>query len=168
MTHELQNDTLNLLRVTPLKLETILASKIAASIWRQVEDLGLLLSAAAILSMPLLISQYATLWPLAENPLLARVAMVLGLLTSLVRLALEPFMIGAVGVMMGAALKNRASAVLGMLTVAFFYFLFLNLLRFVHMPWPLHFVVEFVLPIIAPLLMIAFSLRLSRWLLTRI
>jgi hypothetical protein len=167
MTNEFQNDTLNLLRVTPFKLETILASKIAGSIWRQVEDLGLLLTAAAVLSMPLLISQYATMWPLAQNPYLARAAMVLGLITSLVRLALEPFMIGAVGMIMGVALRRRASAVLGMLVFSFFYFLLLNLLRFVPMVWPLRFVLEFVLPVLAPLLTIWGALRLARWLITR-
>jgi hypothetical protein len=168
MTNEYQNDTLNLLRVTPFKLETILASKIAGSIWREVEDLGLLLTAAAILSMPLLISQYATLWPLAQNALLARGAMVLGLVTSLLRLALEPFMIGAIGIMMGVALRRRASAVLGMLVAAFFYFLFLNLLRLVPMIWPLRFLVDFALPLAAPLLTIWISLWLARWLITRV
>ncbi len=168
MTDEYQNDTLNLLRVTPMKLETILASKIAASIWRQVEDLGLLLTAAAILSMPLLISQYATIWPLADNALLARTAMVLGLVTSLIRMVLEPFMIGAVGIMMGVALRKRASAVLGMITFGFFYFLFLNGLRMVPLAWPLRFVAEFALPLLMPTLTIWGALRLSRWIITRI
>jgi hypothetical protein len=167
MTRELRNDTFTLLRVTPFNLESILASKIAAAIWRQVEDLGLLVTAAALLSMPLLISQYASLWPLKEYPLLARTAMILGLTTSLLRLLLEPFMIGAVGIVMGVALRHHASAILGMLTVAFFYFLFINLLRLVPMGWQLRFIVEFALPLMAPLAIIWTSLRLARWLLNR-
>lgn len=167
MTKELENDTFNLLRVTPFKLENILASKIAAAIWRQVEDLGLLITACAILSMPLLISHYATLWPLAHYPLLSRAAMLLGLITSLLRLALEPFMIGAVGLFMGIALRRRAPAVLGMLAVAFFYFLFINLLPYIQMDWQFHFLVEFALPLVMPLLIIWGSLMLSRWLITR-
>ncbi len=167
MTKELQNDTFNLLRVTPFKLENIFASKIAAAIWRQVEDLGLLITAAAILSMPLLISSYASLWPLKTYPLLARTAMVLGLITSLMRLGLEPFMIGAVGVFMGVALRRRAPAVLGMLTFAVFYFGFFNLARYVPMGWQVRFIVEFALPLVMPLLVIFASLRLSYWLISR-
>jgi hypothetical protein len=167
MTRELRNDTLTLLRVTPFNLENILASKIAAAIWRQVEDLGLLLSAAALLSMPLLVSQYATWWPLKEHPVLARVAIILGLTTSLFRLVLEPFMIGAVGMAMGVALRQRASAIMSMLTVGLFYFLILNLLRLVPMEWPLRFVVEFALPLVMPLVVIGISLRLAHWLLNR-
>lgn len=164
---ELQQDTLNLLRVTPLRLENILGSKIAASIWRQVEDLGLLVVTAALLSMPLLISQYATLWPLKAFPLLSRTAMILGLIVSLVRMALEPFMIGSVGIAMGVALRVRAPAVLGMVVVGFFYYLFLNLLRFVPMSWQLRFLAEFALPLLLPLAVTWASLRLARWLITR-
>jgi len=167
MADEVRNDTFTLLRTTPLTLESILASKIAAAIWRQVENLTLLIVAAALFSLPILISQYATIWPLDEYPVLSRMGMVLGLIVSLLRLMLEPFMIGALGVMAGAALRVRSSAVVATALMGFFYFLFLNLLRFMRLPWPLQFVVEFVFPLVAPLLLIWVGLRLAKYFLTR-
>ncbi len=161
MTSELHNDTLTLLRVTPMTLETILASKIAASIWRQVENLGLLIVAASLFSMPILISLYASVWPLEAYPVLGRAGMVLGLAVSLLRLALEPFMVGAIGVMAGAALRVRASAVITTLFLTFFYFLLVNLPRLIPMTWPLRFIVEFVLPVALPLLVIWLCLKFT-------
>ena len=164
---EVRNDTFTLLRVTPIDLQTILASKIAAAIWRQVENLGLLIIAAALFSMPILISQYASIWPLDDYPILSRLGMVLGLVVSLLRLVLEPFMIGALGVMAGAALRVRASAVVATGLIAFFYFISLNLMRFLKIPWPLQFIVEFVLPVALPLLIIWGSLKLADRFITR-
>jgi hypothetical protein len=164
---EVRNDTFTLLRATPMSLQAILASKIAAAIWRQVENLSLLIIAAALFSLPILISHYATLWPLDENPVLARLGMVLGLIVSLVRLLLEPFLIGALGVMAGAALRVRSSAVIATTIMAFFYFMLLNLLRIIPMPWPLQFIVEFVLPLGLPLLLIWASLKVARYCITR-
>ncbi len=62
ITTDLQNSTLDLVRSTPYDLGTILKTKVAASIWRHVEDLGLLMTGAALLSLPLLMSHYGTLW----------------------------------------------------------------------------------------------------------
>ncbi len=167
ITREIQNDTLTLLRATPFDLGSIIASKVAASIWRQVEDLGLLLLAAALMSMPLLISQYGTLYPLDENPLLARVAVVLGLGVSMLRLCLEPFMIGMIGVMMGAALRVRASAIFGTVIAGVFYFLFVNLLRLLAVDWPLRFVIDFGLPLLLPLLVSWVCFRLTQRFITQ-
>jgi len=165
---ELQNGTFHLLRVTPFNLETIIASKVAAAIWRQVEDLGLLLTASVLMSMPLLISQYASIWSLDEQPLLSRGAIIAGLAVSMLRLAVEPFMVGAVGVMMGAALHNRASAIISTVITCSFYFLLLNLLRFVPLDTPLRLIVEFILPLVLPLLVIAGAFQMTRHLLGRI
>ena len=165
---EMRYDTFTLLRATPLTLPSILASKIAATIWRQVENLSLLIIAAALFSLPILVSHYATLWPLDENPLLARAGMVLGLVVSLLRLVLEPFMVGALGVMAGAALRVRSSAVVATLLMGVFYFLLLNLLRFVAMPWPLRFTVEFILPLALPLLLVWASFKVAHYCVTRV
>jgi hypothetical protein len=164
---EVRNDTFTLLRATPITLQSILASKIAAAIWRQVENLGLLIIAAALFSLPILISQYATIWPLDEHPILSRTGMVLGLIVSLLRLVLEPFMIGALGVMCGAALRVRSSAVVATSLIAFFYFITTNMLRFLKIPWPLQFLVEFVVPVAVPLLLIWASFKLAEYFLTR-
>lgn len=152
MSDEYEKGTLTLLRATPYPLGEILGSKVAASLWRQVEDLSLLLTTAALLSMPLLISQYAALWPLTTEPLLSRGAIILGLAVSLVRLALEPLMVSMLGVFMGAALRGRSQAVLSTLAVAGFYFLLINLAHMVPMSAAVRLIVDFVVPIALPLL----------------
>lgn len=164
---EVRKDTFDLVRATPMSLQSILASKMAASIWRQLENLGLLMIAVAVLSMPLLISLYATQYPIDVHPLLSRVAMALGLVVSLLRLALEPFMIAAIGQSAGAAFPVRSTAVITTAFLGGSYFLLLNLLRLVPMAWPLHFVVEFVLPVALPLLLTWGAMRLTERLLTR-
>lgn len=164
---EVRKDTFDLVRATPMNLHFILASKIAASIWRQVENLSLLMMAVALLSMPLLISQYATLYPLDDYPYLSRTAMALGLVVSLVRLALEPFMVAAIGVVAGATFPTRSTAIITTGFLGTFYFLLVNLARFVPMSWPLGFLVDFVLPVALPFVIIWASLQLTQRLLTR-
>jgi hypothetical protein len=165
--HEIRSDTFTLLRVTPLDLESIVASKIAASIWRQAENLSILIFAASLFSLPLLISQYATLWPMDSHPYISRVAMIIGLVVSLARLFLEPVMIATVGAMIGAAVPVRSTALLSTTFFGFFYFLLMNMSRVVQMSWPLHYLVEFVLPIAVPLLLTAGAFRLTVYFLQR-
>lgn len=167
VTNELQNDTMNVLRTTPYTLTEIIASKAAAAMWRQVEDLGLLMLGVAILSTPLLISYYGTLWPMDQNPLLSRVAVILGLGISIIRMLLEPFMVAMIGVMMGTALRTRSAATTATIIAGVFYFLILNLARLVKMSWPMRYIVDFVLPIALPLLMIGLVVWFTRYLIER-
>ncbi len=167
MTNELQNDTLNVLRTTPYDLWEIIASKAAAAMWRQIEDLGLLMLGVALLSTPLLISYYGTMWPLDQNPVLSRVAIIVGLGVSIIRMLLEPFMVAMIGILMGTALRTRSAGTSGTLIVGAFYFLCLNLVRLVHMSWPLRFVVDFVLPLALPVLIIGLVIWLTRYLIER-
>ncbi len=167
MTDELQNDTLTVLRTTPYSLRDIIASKAAAAMWRQVEDLGLLMLGVALLSTPLLISYYGTLWPLDQNPVLSRVAIVLGLGVSIIRMLLEPFMVAMIGILMGTALRTRSAGTTGTLIVGGFYFLCLNLVRLVPMSWPMRFTVDFVLPLGLPILIMGLVLWLTRYLIER-
>ena len=62
MVDERHNNTLSLLRTTPLPLRHILYSKAAAGVWRQIEDLGLIIMGVAILTLPLVGLQYAAYW----------------------------------------------------------------------------------------------------------
>lgn len=164
---ELRGGTLDLVRTTPLSLISIMGSKIAAAIWRQVENLSLLMMAAAVISLPLLISQYAVLLPLTEYPFISRLAMILGLVVSVARLALEPAMIGAIGLMAGAGLPTRPAAVIAAAFLGGAYFLLINLARLIPMAWPARFVVEFALPLALPLLITYGALRLAHHLLSR-
>lgn len=161
MTNEIQNDTLNVLRTTPYSLTEIIASKAAAALWRQIEDLGLLMVGVILLSTPLLISYYGTLWPLDQNPVLARVAIVLGLGISIIRMLLEPIMVAMIGIAMGTALKTRSAATTATLICGGFYFLMINLVRLVNMSWPMRFIVDFVLPLTLPLAIMALMIWLT-------
>ncbi len=167
MTNELQNDTLTVLRTTPFSLREIVVSKAAAAMWRQVEDLGLLMVGVALLSTPVLISYYGTLWPLDQNPILARVAIVCGLGVSIIRMLLEPFMMAMVGILMGMSLRTRSAATTGTLFVGGFYFLCLNLARLVQLSWPMRYVVDFVLPLVLPLAIIGLVLWMMQRLVDR-
>ncbi|HEX2907915.1 MAG TPA: hypothetical protein VHO69_13685 [Phototrophicaceae bacterium] len=167
MADELRKGTFDLVRTTPLPLTTILASKIAAAIWRQLENLSLLMTAVAVMSMPLLISQYASLFPLDTYPVLARVSMALGLVVSLLRLALEPFMVGALALAAGTVFPARSTAIITTLFLGGFYFFLLNLVRLVPSSWPVHFVVEFILPLLLPLVIIGVALKITTHLITR-
>ncbi len=167
MTTELQNDTLTVLRSTPFSLREIICSKAAAAMWRQVEDLGLLMLGVTLLSTPLLISHYGTIWSLNEYPIVTRAAFVLGLGVAIVRMVLEPFMMGMIGVLMGAALRTRSAATAGTLIVGGFYFLFMNLARLVPMSWPLRFILDFVLPLVLPFATMWLVVRMTDYLVER-
>jgi hypothetical protein len=164
---EQKKNTLTLLRATPIPLKDILLSKMAASIWRQVEDIGLLLLAALAFSLPLLILQYASFWPLDDYPIIARGAMALGLAASLVRLLVEPVMVGAIGIMTGAVLPWRSWARASAAVLTLFYFLLLNLPRRLLMGWELRVMIEIVLPLVLPVLITWIAFRLAHHALTR-
>jgi hypothetical protein len=164
---EQKKNTLTVLRTTPIALKDILLSKMAASIWRQVEDIGLLLLAALAFSLPLLILQYASFWPLDEFPIIARTAMALGLAASLLRLLVEPVMVGAIGIMTGAVLPWRNWARASSVVLILFYFLLVNLPRRLPMGWEMRVVIEIVLPLVLPVLVTWCAFRLAHHALTR-
>jgi len=167
MIDERESNTLALLLTTPLPISHIIFSKVAAGFWRRVEDFGVLAMAAVFLSLPVIIMHYAAQWPIDEYPVFARVGMMLGLIVSLLRLILEPLMIGAMGVMIGAGAPDRISAVVGISALSFFYFALINLPRLLPMSLPLWIVIEIVLPIVLPLIFIWLSYLLARHLLRR-
>jgi hypothetical protein len=167
MTAELQSDNLTLLRATPLTLRSILGSQIAAVIWRQVENLGLLMIAAALLTMPILITLYSQQWPLDAYPIESRLGMILGVGVAMLRLMLEPFMIGALGLACGIVFRQRSPAVLATFLFTLAYFLLINLPRTLALPPFPGYLVEFILPLLAPLVIIAVCFSLSSRLLER-
>jgi hypothetical protein len=167
MTAEIQADNLTLLRVTPLSLRSILGSQVAAVIWRQVENLGLLIVAAGLLTLPILITVYAQKWPLETYPLASRLAMIAGLGVAMLRLVIEPFLVGVIGTACGAVFKQRSPAVLATFLFMLVYFVGINLPRLIPLsPLP-GFLVEFALPLVAPLAIIALCFTFCRRLLER-
>ena len=158
---EQHNNTLSLLRTTPISLSHILYSKAAAGVWRQIEDLGLIVMGAAVLTLPAIGLQYATYWPFDEISILSRITLAFGLLTSLARLLLEPVMIAAMAILVGATVPVRTPALVGLGGFGFFYFLLTNLPRLLPLSIEMRLIVEFVVPLVLPILITFIAFRLA-------
>ena len=164
---ERRNDSLDLLLVSPRPLREVLYSKIAAAVWRQLENLSLVITAAALFSLPLLMIQYDMMEVLHDQPLVLRLILTLSLASIMIRFFLEVAMVGAIGVMVGAATTVRATAVVTTTLLALAYFAFINLLRLLTLPVELQLFIQIVLPLILPLLITPLCIRFAIHLLTR-
>jgi len=156
-----------LLRVTPMPLRHILSAKASAAIWRYVETLDLLLLSAAILTLPVLVLQYASYYSPSDYPALSRLFMIVGFATCLLRILLEPVMMAALGVLMGALTGARIPAILATLTLGFAYAVLINLPRLLPLSPTERFLVDIVLPLVLPPLITIGSLRLATAVLQR-
>ncbi len=164
---ERRNETLPLILIIPRPVMHVLYSKVAATIWRQVENLGLIWLAIVLFSMPLLIIQYDVFFSLETNPILLRFALILAQASGIIRVFLEPIMVGALGVLMGATLWARIPAIVGTVLLAGGYFFAINMLRLLPLdPW-LRLFIETILPLIAPIVITLVALRLTAWALQR-
>ena len=86
---------------------------------------------------------------------------------SILRVMIEPIMVGALGVLIGAAIPSRISAMVTTIIITAAYFLLINLVRFAQLDELGRLVVEIVLPILFPVIITYFSLRVATTLLTR-
>ena len=161
MAEEYENDTLRVLRTTPFTTREIVLSKIAAAVWRQADEVDQLLFYAAALSMPVIMSIYLANWPPEEIQGINQVMTVFTFASSIVRIPLEVFMIGSIGTLMGTLIRSRSTAFLSTAVLVFFYFLLLNLLRVVDMPWTTQLFVDAVLPIVLPIIMIIGAIQFA-------
>ncbi|QPC84421.1 hypothetical protein G4Y79_08620 [Phototrophicus methaneseepsis] len=164
MQDEMKNKTINLLRTTPMTLNQIFLGKIAAAMWKRVDDLFLVAQIVVIFAPPILYSMYTSIWTPVDQPLLSVIMVLIALFVSLVRLLLEPIMIGALAVLVGVVAPNRGTAQSTTVALGAFYFLLLNLAR--HIPSVvgnanLVFLIDFVLPVVLPALMIYAFLRIA-------
>ncbi len=164
---EREHNALDLLRTTPFSLRFILLSKIAAAVWRQVPDLALLVMVAALFSLPPIILEHTALPTAETSPYIPHLMMLLGLAASIIRPILEPVMIGALGVLIGAVGMYRISSAVLVSLLGLTYFLFLNLPRLLPLAWPLRLLVETVLPLALPLLLTWGALRGAEYFLLR-
>jgi len=164
---EVHNNTLALLLVTPLPREHILFSKLAASIWRQADNLSLVVIGHVLLSLPVLILQYATLYSPEDNALLTSGAIILALAANLARLFLEPVLVGAIGIVAGVTTSPRILANIVAVTVSGAYFLFINLPRVLDLPFSARLLVDIVIPVVLPAALAYGLLRLAGWLVGR-
>lgn len=148
---EFQNDTFTLLRTTPFSGREIVLSKITAAIWRRMSDLDLTMSMAAVMGAPPFMLFYLYLWPPEEQQGIAQLLTIASYGSFIVRLPLEMFMVSTLAAMIGAMTRLRSSAYSATLALVFFYFLLLNLARFVEMSWQMQLFVDAILPIILPI-----------------
>jgi hypothetical protein len=164
---ERRRNSLDLLRVCPRPMHHVLYSKVAAAVWRQIENLSLIITALALFSLPLLIIQYDVLLSMQEEPIIMRLTVLLALASSLIRIILEPAMVGAIGAMVGAATSVRATAVVTTMLLAGAYFAFINLPRLLPMDTALRLFLDILLPLILPAVIIPICFRVAAFLLTR-
>jgi hypothetical protein len=164
---ERSNGTLDLLLIIPQAARNTLLSKISASVWRQTENLSLVIMGTALASLPLLIIQYDIFLSESNNPLLMRMGLVLALGMAILRVLIEPFMIATLGVLVGTAIPARIPAIVTTTVVSGAYFLFINLVRLAPLDDGARLFVEILLPILLPLLIILLALRAATHLFTR-
>ncbi len=129
MADEIRNNTMQLLMSTPMSLDQIFLGKVAAALWRKMDDLVLIAQGAAIFGPPLIIMHYAGLFPLRESGPLTYILILAMTVTSLLRLVLEPLMFGIVGVGIGAFVPFRNIAITSSVAWVAFYFLLINMLQ---------------------------------------
>jgi hypothetical protein len=168
MAQERRNGTLAVLRVAPRPLHQLLASKMAAAVWRQIEDVNLVMVGAALLTAPVLIVEYGILFNAQLQPLPTVIAVLIGIFACTFRLLVEPIMVASLGVLFGAItppVRMSAGTLTIVVTVA--YFVLINLARLLPMGFAARVLVESVLPLILPIIIAWFSLRLAAWSLTR-
>ncbi|NWF68026.1 MAG: hypothetical protein HXY40_02980 [Chloroflexi bacterium] len=167
MVDELRENTLALLRITPMNIGEILLSKVAAAIWRRGEELGLIMIGAFGLTLPLVLLQYTALFSLQTQPYEARFIVWVGVTVCLARLILEPLMIGAAGVLIAVLIPYRNLAALWTMILTILYFIFLNLPRVLPLTPEMRLLVEIALPVLLPVFITLFCFRAAAYLLLR-
>lgn len=181
MQSEMDNNTFELLRTTPMNLSQILLGKVAASIWKHMDDLIMLSQLALAFSPPAIFAEYANIWPAEHSAFLAPLLTLVASVVVLLRVFLEPIMIGVLAVFIGAIVPGRSRAITTSVFIGGFYFLLLNIfarspnVRGYTLPRgsvvppniPLLLLVDLVLPIVLPLLISYGLLKLSEYILSR-
>ncbi len=163
---ERSHQTLDLLLIIPRPALDILFSKVAAAIWRRTENLTLIILAAALISLPLILIQYDVYFSLNGQPVLMRFALIAALGAAILRVIVEPVMVGALGVMVGAAVPSRLPAIIATTALTGSYFLLINLIRLIPLSDGGRLFVEIFLPVALPLLITWGAFRAAAYFLT--
>jgi hypothetical protein len=175
MQEEMRNNTLSLLRTTPMSLEQIFLGKIAVALWKRMDDLVLVSQVVVAFAPPILLVVYSEFWALDQYPVLSQVMVIISLIVSLLRLIIEPVFIGTLAIFISVLVPNRATAITGTVALSVFYFVMINLVN--RLPFirgaelldgtiipPNHLMIglfEFVLPLLLPALLSYVFLRLA-------
>lgn len=161
MTSEFANNSFDLLRITPFSLIEIMLSKMSGAVWRRMDDLDTILSLVLFTTLPVVAFLQVIAWPPDVYQGYPQLTIILGLITSLVRLPLEIFMVSALGIMNGTAIRWRSPAVTATMGLTFFYFLLINMPRLLDLSLGGQIVVEVVLPIVMPLVITTIAILIA-------
>lgn len=128
MQSEIQNNTFNLLRTTPMTLHQIMLGKVAAALWKRMDDIVLIAQVVVVASPPLIFTLYSELLPLdGGGRILTPLLTLIGTVVIGLRIILEPLMIGTLAVFVGLVVPGRSRAITTAVALGAFYFLLLNL-----------------------------------------
>lgn len=163
MVDENRCDSLDLLRVCPRPLNEILYSKGAAAVWRQIENLGLVLVAATLAGLPIMVILYDRWFGTFDQPVLSRTAVALALGSSILRIMLESAMAASIGLAVGSGMRRRIPANVTTVLLLIAYFAFINLIRLPGWGNEIRLLVEIIIPTLLPLLIIPICIRLAMW-----
>jgi hypothetical protein len=154
MVDEMENSTLPLLAATPYPLREILLSKIAGTLWRQSENISLLLSAVAMSQVPTIVLIYLNRLPPEEYGIISQLFMVVVFASAIIRLPLELFMTAAIAHYVGTTTNGRSTAIASTIVLVGFYFVLINLPRLIHVSLLPQLFVDAFLPLVVPPLVI--------------
>lgn len=177
MQQEMRNNTFNLLRTTPMSLQQIFLGKVAAALWRRMDDIVMIGQVVLAFSPPILFTVYTSLWSadFSMTAIQTPIATLVGTLVVFYRVVAEPVMIGAIAVFAGIVVSGRTRAITSAVVLGAFYFIILNLMS--RLPTVRGFegvdgtvyppnislivLIDFVLPVVLPLVITYGLLTLS-------
>ena len=170
MQQEMRNNTLLLLRVTPMRPNQIILGKVAASIWKRMEDIALLAMATAIFAPPVLLTSYSVAISAEEQTILLMALVVIGTIVSVLRIFIEVIWVGTLAVLIGLSVPYRSTTLATSVAISAIYFVLINLVR--QLPGAQDTIagivlVDFVLPLVVPLVLIALVLWVTKILMTQ-
>ena len=155
------NHTLDLLRVSPLRLPQVLLAKLASGLWRRADDLELVVIALSALSLPILLIHYAGELDVERLLFSTRAVIVLALFALPIRAVAEPMMFGMLGIWAGGALPTRAAAVISVVAFGIFYYACLLIPSFMPVPLWGRVLAEIILPLALPAILTPLALRMA-------
>lgn len=172
---EFANNTFQLLQATPMSLTQIVLGKVAAAMWRRMDDIVMIAQLALAFTPPIAFTIYSDFWALETHGVfVAPTLTLLAALVTTIRIFLEPIMIGVVAVFIGVVVPGKGRSIAAAVVIGVFYFLLINLLsrlpsvRGFDSPegWVPHngtlvILADFVLPVVLPLLIIFGVLALA-------
>ncbi|MGJ3237741.1 MAG: hypothetical protein ACFE0Q_03445 [Anaerolineae bacterium] len=181
MQQEFANNTFQLLQATPMSIPQIVLGKVAAAMWRRMDDIVLIAQLALAFTPPMVYPMYADFWSAsAHSTVIAAVLTLIATLVTVARVVLEPLMIGIVSVFIGVVVPGKGRSISAAVVIGAFYFLLINLLSRLPAvrgfdspegPIPpngtLVILTDLVLPVLIPLILIVSVLKLSERLLSQ-